>query len=78
MAGRASPDIDKWSCEMRTRIGNVPDSLISLSLLLLFLILMAASVAGQARANLHAEARADGCFATPAAAPAPERTDPDE
>jgi hypothetical protein len=49
---------------MRTRIGNVPDSLISVSLLLLFLILMAASVAGQARANLHQEARADGCFAT--------------
>jgi hypothetical protein len=49
---------------MRTRAGNVPDSLISLSLLLLFLILIAASVAGQARANLHAEARSDGCFAT--------------
>jgi hypothetical protein len=57
---------------MRTRIGNVPDSLISLSLLLLFLILMAASVAGQARANLHVETRADGCFATSAVAPAPE------
>jgi hypothetical protein len=61
---------------MRTRIGNVPDSLISLSLLLLFLILMGASVAGQARANLHVEARADGCFATsPATA---ERADSDE
>jgi hypothetical protein len=60
---------------MRTRIGNVPDSLISLSLLLLFLILMAATVAGQARANLPAEARADGCSATSVAASAPERTD---
>jgi hypothetical protein len=57
---------------MRTRIGNVPDSLISLSLLLLFLILMAASVAGQARANLHTEARADGCFAASGVARAPE------
>jgi hypothetical protein len=62
---------------MRTRIGNVPDSLISLSLLLLFLILMAASVAGQARANLHSEARADGCFAAPVAAPV-EPPDSDE
>ena len=51
---------------MRTKIGNVPDSLISVALLLLFLILMAASVAGQARANLHQEARADGCFAASA------------
>ena len=58
-------------CEMRTRIGNVPDSLISVSLLLLFLILMAASVAGQARGNLHQEARADDCFA--AAADVPKR-----
>jgi hypothetical protein len=63
---------------MRTRIGNVPDSLISLSLLLLFLILMAATVAGQARANLQAEARADGCFATSVVASAPERADSDE
>lgn len=54
---------------MKTRIGDVPDSLISVSLLLLFLILMAASVAGQARANLHQEARADGCFATSLAEP---------
>jgi hypothetical protein len=63
---------------MRTRIGNVPDSLISLSLLLLFLILMAATVAGQARANLHAEARADGCFATSVATSAPGRSASDE
>jgi len=63
---------------MRTRIANVPDSLIRLSLLLLLLILMGASVAGKARANLHAEARADGCFATSVAAPAPERTDSGE
>jgi len=58
---------------MRTRIGNVPDSLISVSLLVLFLILMAASVAGQARANLHQEARADGCFA--ASVEGPEAAD---
>jgi hypothetical protein len=38
---------------------------------------MAASVAGQARANLHSEARADGCFATSAAAPV-EAPDSDE
>jgi hypothetical protein len=63
---------------MRTRIGNVPDSLISLSLLLLFLILMAASVAGQARANLQSEARADGCFATSVSVPAAEPRDSDE
>jgi hypothetical protein len=61
---------------MRTRIGNVPDTLISASLLLLFLILIGASVAGQARANLHQEARADGCFATSLAAP--EQADVDE
>lgn len=63
---------------MRTRIGNVPDSLISVSLLLLFLILMAASVAGQAQANLHTTARADGCFATSVVTSAAERTDSDE
>jgi hypothetical protein len=48
---------------MRTRIGNVSDCLIRVALLVLLLILMAASVAGKARANLHQEARADGCFA---------------
>jgi hypothetical protein len=55
---------------MRTRIGEVPDSLISVSLLVLFLILMAASVAGQARANLHGQARTDGCYATSVETPA--------
>ena len=77
-AGKGPAGYCKWSREMRTRIGHVPDSLISLSLLLLFLILMAASIAGQARANLHTEARADGCFATSAVAPAPDRTDSGE
>ncbi|MEX2496479.1 MAG: hypothetical protein WD448_10345 [Woeseia sp.] len=47
---------------MRTRIGNVPDSLISLSLLLVFLIAMAVSVAGQARTNVPIDARAANCF----------------
>jgi hypothetical protein len=55
---------------MRTRVGNVPDSLISLSLLLIFLILMGVSVAGRAQANLHLEARASGCFGS---IEAPER-----
>lgn len=56
---------------MRTR--NVPYSLISLTLKLLLLILLAVSVVGKARADLHTEAGAAGCFAD--AAEAPERTD---
>lgn len=32
---------------MRTRVGNIPDSLISFSLLLIFLILSAVSISGQ-------------------------------
>ena len=47
---------------MRTRIGDVPDSLISLSLVLILLILVAASFGGQVQANLHADARSDACF----------------
>ena len=47
---------------MRTRIGKVPDRLISLSLLLIFLILVGVSVAKRAQADPHVEATAVGCF----------------
>ena len=56
---------------MKTRNGMIPDHWIGLALLLLFVILTAISVVNDAEANLHMEARASGCFAAAADAPAP-------
>jgi hypothetical protein len=65
---------------MKTRISAIPDSLVGLAPLWLLLagalIIAAMLFVGQARANLHAEARAAGCFASTVDAPA--RTDKDE
>jgi len=60
---------------MRTRIGKVPDRLISLSLLLIFLILTGVSVAKRAQADLHVEARAPGCFDDTTNMPTMAKTD---
>ena len=47
---------------MRDRLGNVPDNVIRLTLVLILLILSVASLVGGAQANLHDGARASGCF----------------